>query len=97
MKVVQLHEQTPKQFSHPTKIPVVEPYPNPKNSPLGPQKVKNDPKIKSNSNVRDLGIAENKPKNSPLGYQKVQNNPKIKSILNVRIEGNKENENYCTI
>ena len=31
---------------------VVEPYPNPKNSPLGPQKVKNDPKIKSNSKVR---------------------------------------------
>ena len=26
---------------------VFEPYPNPKNSPLGPQKVKNDPKIKS--------------------------------------------------
>ena len=31
---------------------VVEPYPNPKNSPLGPQKVKNDPKTKSKSNVR---------------------------------------------
>ena len=31
---------------------VFEPYPNPKNSPLGPQKVKNDPKIKSKSNVR---------------------------------------------
>merc|ERR1712121_569301 len=33
---------------------VFEPYPNPKNSPLGPQKVKkvkNDPKIKSKSNV----------------------------------------------
>ena len=26
---------------------VVESYPNPKNSPLGPQKVQNDPKIKS--------------------------------------------------
>jgi len=25
---------------------VVKPYPNPKNSPLGPQKIKNDPKIK---------------------------------------------------
>ena len=25
---------------------VVEPYPNPKNIPLGPPKVKNDPKIK---------------------------------------------------
>ena len=31
---------------------VFEPYPNLKNSPLGPQKVKNDPKIKSKSNVR---------------------------------------------
>ena len=31
---------------------IVEPYPNPKNSPLGPQKVKNDPNIKSKSNVR---------------------------------------------
>ena len=28
------------------------PFPNPKNSPLGPQKVKNDPKIESKSNVR---------------------------------------------
>ena len=27
---------------------VVEPYPNPKKSPLGPQKVKNDPKINQN-------------------------------------------------
>ena len=31
---------------------VFEPYSNSKNSPLGPQKVKNDPKIKSNSKVR---------------------------------------------
>ena len=31
---------------------VFEPFPNPKNSPLGPQKVKNDPKIESKSNVR---------------------------------------------
>ena len=29
-----------------------EPFPNPKNNPLGPQKVKNDPKIKQKSNVR---------------------------------------------
>ena len=28
-----------------------EPYRSPKNSPLGPQKVKNDPKIRSKSNV----------------------------------------------
>ena len=44
MKVVQLHNETSKQF--------FDPYSNPKNSPLGPQKVKNDPKIKSKSNVR---------------------------------------------
>ena len=31
---------------------VVAPYSNPKISPLGPQKVKNDPKVKSKSNVR---------------------------------------------
>ena len=31
---------------------IFEPYPNPKKSPLGPQKVKNDPKIKSKSKVR---------------------------------------------
>ena len=30
----------------------LEPFPYPKNSPLGTQKVKNDPKIKSKSNVR---------------------------------------------
>ena len=44
MKVVQLYEYTLKQLLKPT--------PNPKNSPLGPQKVKNDPKIESKSNVR---------------------------------------------
>ena len=38
---------------------VVKPYPNPKNSQLGPQKVKNDPKIKSKSNVRIEGNIEN--------------------------------------
>ena len=31
---------------------VVKPYLNPKNSPLGPQKFKNDPKTKSKSKVR---------------------------------------------
>jgi len=29
-----------------------EPYPDPKNSPLRPQKVKSDPKMKSKSKVR---------------------------------------------
>ena len=51
MKVVQLHDLTPKT--------VFDPFPNPKYSPLGPQKVKNDPKIKSKSNVRIEGNIEN--------------------------------------
>ena len=38
---------------------VFEPYPNPKNSPLGPQKVKNDPQIKSESKVRIKETIEN--------------------------------------
>ena len=38
---------------------VVKPYPNPKNSPLGPRKVKNNPKIKSKSNARIEGNKEN--------------------------------------
>ena len=36
-----------------------EPYTDPKNIPLGPQKVKNDPKIKSKSNVRIEANIEN--------------------------------------
>ena len=48
MYVVQLHEWTPKQFLDPTF--------EPKNSPLGLQKVKNDPKIKSNSKFRIEGM-----------------------------------------
>ena len=51
MKVVQLHEQNPKQLLNPT--------PNPKNSPRGPTKDKNDPKIKSKSNLRIEGNIEN--------------------------------------
>ena len=47
MKVVQLHELTQKQF--------LNPFPNPKNSLLGPQKVQNYPKIKSKSNVKVEG------------------------------------------
>ena len=37
---------------------VFEPFPNPKNSLLGPQKIKNDPKIKSKSNIRIERIKE---------------------------------------
>ena len=38
---------------------VFEPFLNPKNSPLGLKKVKNDPKIESKSNVRIEGNIEN--------------------------------------
>ena len=34
------------------KVVRFEPFPDPKNSPLGPKKVKNDPKIESKSNDR---------------------------------------------
>ena len=86
---------------------VFEPFPNPKNSSVGPQKVK----IESKSNVIIERNKENEscstswvdpkkvdepypnPTNSPLGPQKVKNNRKIKSKSNVSIEENKENEN----
>ena len=38
-----------------------------KNRPLGPQKVKNDPKIKSKSKVRIEGTIENKSCSTALG------------------------------
>ena len=38
----------------------LKPHIEPKNSPLGPKKVKNSPKIKPNSNVRIKGNKENK-------------------------------------
>ena len=61
-----------------------EPFPNPKNSPLGPQKVKNDPKIKSKLNIR---IVRNKeiesclttlvdPKTVFLPYPDPKNSPR---------------------
>ena len=50
MKVVQLHEWISK---------VVELYSDSQTSELEPKKDKNDPKIKSNSNVRIQGIIEN--------------------------------------
>ena len=53
--------------------------PRPQNSPLGPKKVKNDPKIKSKSNVGIEGSIENESCSTTLGLQKVKNDPKIKS------------------
>ena len=87
---------------------VFEPYPKPKNSQLGPQKLENDPKLKSNSNVRIEGIIENEscsfelvdpypnPKNNPLGPQKFKNDPKIQSKSKVKIEGNLKNTSCST-
>ena len=105
MKVVQLHEQIPKQLSNPT--------PTPQTSPLGPKTDKNDPKIKSTKisefresqktkvvqlqEWRPKQFLNIEPKNSQLGPQKVKNNHKIKLKSNVRIEGNKENKSICTI
>ena len=58
MRIVQLYEQTPKQFLNPT--------PNPKNSPRGPPKVKNNPKIKSKSKVTfEVTLGVQKVKNNP--------------------------------
>ena len=51
MKVVQLDEWTPKQF--------FESHSEPKISSLEPQKVKNNTKIMSKSNVRMEGNIEN--------------------------------------
>ena len=79
--------------------------PQPQNSPLGSQKVKNDPKFKSNQ-MWDLQENEScittwvdlvvepysTPKNCPWGPQKVKNDPKITSKSNTRIERNTENE-----
>ena len=39
---------------------VCEPYPDPKNNPIGPQKIKNDPKINSKSKVKIERTIENK-------------------------------------
>ena len=84
---------------------VVEPCSNPKNSPLGLHKVKNDPKIKSNSNVTIQGIIENEscsttwvvPKQLKNSIpQKDKNDPEIKSNSNVTIQGIIEYES-CSI
>ena len=50
IKVVQLHEGTPKKLLNSTMTP--------QTSPLGPQRDKNYPEIKQNSNVKIQGIIE---------------------------------------
>ena len=53
-KDISLYEETPKQFLNPTSTPKIA---------LRPQKVKNDPKIESKSNVRVEGNKEKKSQN----------------------------------
>ena len=55
----------------------MEPYSDPQTSPLWPQKDKNDPKIKSNSNVRIQGIIENESCSTTLVDQKTVFEPHI--------------------
>ena len=101
MKVVQLHEETPKQFLNTTKTHKIAHY--------GPKNLRKYPKIKSKSNVKIEEHIENEScsttwvypktvfelfpntKNSPLGPQKVDNDPKIKSKSKVRSERKIEN------
>ena len=72
-------------------------------SPLGPQQVKNDPKIKSISNVRIEGTLEKKlfqlHECIPKQFLKPTPTPKkpIKSKSKVRIEGTIENKSFSTI
>ena len=61
---------------------VVETYPNPQNSPLEPQKVKNDPKIKSKSNLIIEGTTDKScsttwvdPKTVIEPYPNLENSP----------------------
>ena len=61
MKVGQLHVETPKQF--------LDPFPGPKNSLLWPQKVKNDPEIKSESNFRIEGNIKNESCSTTCGAE----------------------------
>ena len=86
-------------YSHPDLL-VIQ-HPNPENGPLGPQKVKNDPKIKSNWKVRIERIIENcsttwihsktvferytDPNDYPLDRQKVKRDPKIEQFLNLTL------------
>ena len=82
-KVISLYEETPKQFLNPTS---------------GPEKVKNDPKIKSISKARIEGTTENKgcsttwvdPKTEVETYCGLKNNsfwpPKVKNDPKIKLK-----------
>ena len=100
MKVVQLHELMSSTQN------IFDAYPNPKTSPLGPQKVKikcqNLRKYKNEScsttRVDQKTVVEphSEPQTSPLGPQKDKNETQIKSWSNVSIQVTIENESYST-
>ena len=73
----------------------MEPPPNPKNSPLGPQKVKNDPKIKLKSKVRIEETIENKSYSTtwvdPKTVLKLYLNPKNSSVGPKKIKNDSKN------
>ena len=58
---------------------ICRPYSDPQTSRLGPQKYKNDPQIKSNSNVRIQGIIENESCSTTGVYPKTVFEPHIES------------------
>ena len=106
IKVVQLHEQTPKQLWKPT--------PTPKPAQYGPKKTKTTPKLGQNQmselkrtqKMKVVQLHEQTPKQllnptptpqkSLFRPQKIKNDPKIRSKLNIRIDRNIENESCST-
>ena len=76
---------------------VSDPFPNPKNRPLGPQKVKNDPRIKSKTNVIIEGNIENKSYSTTWVDKKAQHYHKIRSKTKVIIEEGTENKTFSSL
>ena len=105
MKVVQLHEQTPKHFLT---------LPNPENRPLGPKKSKITPKLSQNQRSELIETKKMKvvqlheypktvcepypnPKSSLVGPQKNRKGPpKLSKNSNIRNDGNIQNESCST-
>ena len=106
MKVIQLHEPTPKQFSNPT--------PTQKIAPQSPKKSKMTPKLSQNqmSELKKrrkrklfnyMSRSKNRfrtlpqPQKQPIRAPKIKNDPKIKQKKsNIRIEENIQNESCST-
>ena len=77
----------------------VEPYPNPKNSPLGSQKVKNDPKIESKLNVRIQRNKENESCSTtwidPNSVVEPYPNPKNSSLEPQKVKNDPKIKSEC--